>query len=100
MDLHAIVAVVELDSAQQAIDLGSGLVLGAEADSHTVDHGRCRLHSEVAGKHLAVEWYQAVAIRMRLDHYSFYLCLFCPSLQYSRSQKVSGEVRMYAQQNT
>ena len=67
MDLPAIVAVAELGSVQQASDIGSELDLGAEEDSYTVDHSQCRLHFEVGGKRLVVGWYQAVAIRVRLD---------------------------------
>lgn len=91
MVLPATVAVAELDSAQQAIDHGSGLDLGAEADSHTADRSRCRLYSEAADKLLVVGGHQAVAVRVRLDPYSFYFCLSYPSLQCSRSQKLCLE---------
>lgn len=56
----AIVAVAAIDSAQRAIDLGSGLDFGAEVDSHIVDRSQCRLHSEAVDKHLVVGRHQAV----------------------------------------
>ena len=91
MDLPAIVAVAKLGSVQQASDLGSELDLGAEVDGHTADRTRCRLHSEAVDKVLVVGWHQAVAVRVRLVSYFFYLCLSSPSLQYSRSQKLCLE---------
>lgn len=91
MNLPAIVEVAKLDFAQRAIDLGSGLELGAEADSHTVGHSQCRLHSEAVDKPFLVEWHQTVVIRVRLDPYSSYFCLSFPSLQSSKSQKLCLE---------